>query len=54
MVIKICPICKNKFECNSSKGNCWCQKYKLSKKILNSLKEKYKDCICENCLKKLL
>lgn len=48
---KICPECGKTFECKHN-ADCFCTKYVLDKQTLDLLKEKYKDCICEDCLKK--
>lgn len=50
--LKQCPRCKATFECMHSKG-CWCSKYSLTEELNSYLKENYKDCLCENCLKEL-
>lgn len=48
---KTCPECHQEFECKHS-SECFCMKYTLSTKALKTLKEKYDNCVCEDCLKK--
>jgi 7,8-dihydroneopterin aldolase/epimerase/oxygenase len=50
---KTCPACNKQFVCLHN-ADCWCMNYKLSKEQLDLLKEKYSDCICEQCMKKLV
>lgn len=52
-MIKICEICNSQFECKHD-TTCWCTKYKIEQTILETLKTKFKDCICEDCLKKII
>jgi hypothetical protein len=44
-----CSKCGAVFSCNPQ-GNCWCGNLQLSKEQLKTLKLKYKDCLCENCI----
>ncbi|MCD4747588.1 MAG: cysteine-rich CWC family protein [Bacteroidales bacterium] len=48
--IKTCPKCGNKFECKRSE-DCWCNDYKISEENLKSMREKYNDCLCPECLR---
>ena len=47
---KICPKCGKEFECKHDK-TCFCTRYSLSKEALRELKEKYDNCLCEDCLR---
>ena len=47
---KICPECGKEFECTHDIG-CFCGNYTVSEENLKLLKEKYSDCLCEDCLK---
>ncbi|MCD4771956.1 MAG: cysteine-rich CWC family protein [Bacteroidales bacterium] len=47
---KICPKCSKEFNCLNN-SDCWCLKYKISEENLTILKNTYKDCVCEECLK---
>jgi hypothetical protein len=49
---KVCPKCGKEFECKHTK-ECFCMKYILTKQELHLLKEKYDDCLCEECLKSI-
>ena len=51
-MIKTCPVCGKLFECSHDK-NCWCVKITLSETARKELKERYLDCLCENCLKQI-
>ena len=46
----LCPECEKIFKCCD--GNCWCEKYLISKKNALLLKTKYDSCLCPQCLKK--
>lgn len=48
-----CEACKQDFVCGASIMGCWCSKIKLSKTTLTELRNKYKHCLCRNCLEKL-
>ena len=50
--IKTCPSCNKEFICLHN-ADCWCMNYKLSEEQLTMLKNKYADCICEDCMKEL-
>jgi len=49
---KRCPKCGVAFECGGLFG-CWCRDVKLDKAALATLKERYVDCLCPDCLKQL-
>ncbi len=46
---KICESCGQLFLCEE--GGCWCDAIDLSQTALETIHEKYKDCLCEACLK---
>lgn len=51
---KTCPLCGEKFICNSDKiAECQCTKIELSPQQKESIKQQFKDCLCPNCLRKL-
>ncbi len=52
-ILKICPICNSVFTCKNS-DICWCSQIKIPTEILSLLKKNYNDCLCENCLKKII
>ena len=47
---KRCQKCGVAFDCGGLFG-CWCRDVKLDKTALATLKERYVDCLCPNCLK---
>ncbi|MBR1626396.1 MAG: cysteine-rich CWC family protein [Bacteroidales bacterium] len=47
---KICPQCGKEFICKHD-SECFCMRYSINKDNLKILKEKFSDCLCENCLK---
>lgn len=50
-MIKKCNKCNSEFKCNAEHiTKCHCYSVKLSNTQLKLLKEKYKDCLCNNCL----
>lgn len=50
---KICPRCNKSFECQHS-STCWCSKYELKLNVKKILKDNYNDCLCEDCLRKII
>ncbi len=45
-----CGACGKSFSCYNSE-NCWCFGIELSAEARNALGEKFKGCLCSNCLK---
>jgi hypothetical protein len=45
-----CEACGEAFVCGASLTGCWCFSIKLSAEIRRQLRERYKDCLCKNCL----
>jgi hypothetical protein len=53
-MIKICPKCKEIFECRVDDiTKCHCVNVVIDSKTLELLQEKYNDCLCNSCLKTL-
>jgi hypothetical protein len=51
---KKCPRCQSPFECKVGDiGNCHCSAVKLSAEERNFIEERYRDCLCHNCLLEL-
>ena len=48
-----CAACGEKFVCGATLAGCWCREIKLSEETRTELKERYKGCLCKNCLEKL-
>lgn len=46
---KICPNCGKEFECKHNK-DCFCMQYIITKENLAKMREKFDNCLCENCL----
>jgi hypothetical protein len=52
---KICPKCFAEFECNPEEIEiCNCSKINLSIEIKELINKNYNDCLCLECLKKLI
>ena len=50
---KTCPECQKTFECSQSE-NCWCTRITIPEDVANYLRSKYFDCLCEECMTKIL
>ena len=46
-----CEACGKPFVCGASLKGCWCIQIKLSADVRLQLRERYKDCLCPDCLK---
>jgi hypothetical protein len=46
---KTCESCGQAFICNQ--GGCWCDALELAYPALEALRMKYRECLCEECLK---
>ena len=49
--IKKCPECGQFFACLGNE-DCWCEKLQIQQRDLLFILEKYKDCLCPDCLGK--
>jgi hypothetical protein len=47
---KTCPRCGRVFTCHQESG-CWCNEVVLRPETLAKLRERYSDCLCEDCLR---
>jgi cysteine-rich CWC protein len=47
-----CPACGEPFACEIGLKGCWCSEVKLSASTLETLRDKYKGCLCRSCLEK--
>lgn len=45
-----CEACGNSFVCGASLMGCWCFGFKLSAEIRQELRERFRDCLCRDCL----
>ena len=48
-----CERCGKDFVCGMSLKGCWCAEIQLDDKTRSNLRSKYKDCLCQECLKNL-
>jgi hypothetical protein len=48
---KASESCGQAFICNE--GECWCDALELAYPVLEALRMKYRDCLCEKCLKSI-
>ncbi|MEJ7848287.1 MAG: cysteine-rich CWC family protein [Pyrinomonadaceae bacterium] len=49
-----CESCGEQFGCGAKHDGCWCNDVELTKDAAESLKEKFKTCLCPKCLEKSL
>jgi hypothetical protein len=50
--IKICPRCGVTFECKvNNPVHCQCAGVALSRELSERISERYRDCLCVDCLK---
>ena len=47
----VCESCGDEFVCGATLKGCWCMSVKLSDEARKNLNQKYKNCLCEKCLK---
>jgi hypothetical protein len=47
-----CEACGKQFVCGASLKGCWCFGFKLSAETRRQLRERYQDCLCQDCLTK--
>uniref|UniRef100_Q3AQ97 Cysteine-rich CWC n=1 Tax=Chlorobium chlorochromatii (strain CaD3) TaxID=340177 RepID=Q3AQ97_CHLCH len=48
-----CPICKASYHCARS-SSCWCSTRKVPQQLSDYLADKYKSCICPDCLDSMI
>ncbi|MDD2385754.1 MAG: cysteine-rich CWC family protein [Bacteroidales bacterium] len=48
---KTCENCGKEFSCTHDE-KCWCANFVISHELSLYLKEKFKDCLCSECLEK--
>jgi len=49
----ICESCGKEFSCGMKAGSCWCFELELKEETLEDLREDFKNCLCQDCLKKV-
>jgi len=47
-----CEACGKPFLCGASLKGCWCIQIKLTEEVRRRLRERYKKCLCSDCLKR--
>lgn len=47
---KICESCGKTFFCGANVGKCWCFEVEIKAETLATLREEFKNCLCQNCL----
>lgn len=52
--ISKCESCGEQFGCGVNIDNCWCTQLQLPDEIAAHLQSKYTDCLCPDCLRKLV
>jgi len=50
----ICESCGEEFSCGARIGKCWCFSVEVKAETLAELREDFKNCLCEDCLKKII
>jgi hypothetical protein len=46
----VCEACGGPFTCGARLSGCWCAEIKLSDETLTELKQRYRSCLCQQCL----
>ncbi|RMH33824.1 MAG: hypothetical protein D6687_05330 [Acidobacteria bacterium] len=52
MDIRICPSCRREFHCGANNQTCWCFDISLASSTLKELAQRFKECLCLECLLK--
>jgi hypothetical protein len=47
-----CESCGGEFACGATLKGCWCSEVKLSDAALAELRERFKGCLCRECLER--
>jgi len=47
-----CEACGNDFTCGVSLKGCWCSEVQVSNEARAAMRDRYKDCLCRDCLEK--
>jgi hypothetical protein len=47
-----CESCGQPFSCGLSLKGCWCSEVSLTAETRVELRERFKDCLCRDCLEK--
>lgn len=46
----VCEACGQPFVCGASLKGCWCSQIELTEEVRTRLRERYRDCLCRECL----
>ena len=49
----VCEACGAPFTCGAKLSGCWCSEIKLSDETRAELKNRYRRCLCRQCLEQL-
>ena len=49
----VCESCGEEFSCGANVEKCWCFEVELKAETLADLREDFKNCLCQDCLKKI-
>ncbi|HST51241.1 MAG TPA: cysteine-rich CWC family protein [Pyrinomonadaceae bacterium] len=47
-----CESCGGEFTCGATLAGCWCSEIKLSDETRAVLRERFKSCLCRECLER--
>lgn len=50
-LLRPCPRCKTPFSCPGKPENCWCKDINVFPMTRQTVREQYKGCVCEACLR---
>ena len=48
-----CEACGAQFTCGATLAGCWCSEIKLSASQRDELKDRYRSCLCSECLRSI-
>jgi hypothetical protein len=47
---RVCEACGQPFVCGASLKDCWCSQIEFSAEVKTRMRERYRDCLCSECL----
>ena len=50
---RVCEACGNEFSCGASLRGFWCSEINLSDATRAELKDRYRNCLCRECLERV-
>lgn len=48
-----CEACGSQFTCGATLAGCWCSEIKLSARQRDELKDRYRSCLCSECMRSI-